>query len=164
MVEERKRRGVLGLKIDSVESMSDDRLEKLEGSRTYLAVDIIFNWIGGLGLILLLAYSIRWWHRDSAGLGFDPKFWFWLKVLLLGLVLISVTWIKDHVPARIDIAPPDYGKWLGKKQSEVGSPEMRLILDAQQRAARIRERGIQVDKLLAENEAIFLRKQKNLNR
>ena len=43
-------------------------------------------------------------------------------------------------------------------------PDMRLILDAQYRATRIRERGMRVDQLLAENEAIFLRKQGKQNR
>jgi hypothetical protein len=146
-------------------SLSDDGLEKLERSRVYLVVDIIFNWIGGVGELLLLAYSIRWWHRYSEGLGFDLRFWFWLKVLLLSIVLISIRWMKDQVLAWMEIAPPNYEKWFRPKQIEVhGDPDIRLIVDAQYRATRIRERGMRVDQLLAENEAIFLRRQGKLNR
>jgi hypothetical protein len=146
------------LKTNYVAIFTENRLEQLERSKAYLVADIIFNWIGGVGELLLLAYAIRWWHRYAEGLGFDPKFSFSMKVLLLSAVLISVKDVKNYLLAWVGIAPPDYEKCFGPKQLDVGSPHMRLILDAQQRAARIRERGIRVHQLLAENEAAFLEK------
>jgi hypothetical protein len=153
----------MGRMVSMSDDMSDDQLERLEHSVPYLVIDTIFNWIGGVGLIILLVYSIRWLHRDSEGLGFDTKFWLWLKVLLSGLILISVSWLKDQLLALAKIAPPSHARAFGKNQLTVGSPEMLLLLAAQQRAARIEDRGTRVDELLAENEAIFLRKQKRLN-
>ena len=143
--------------------LSDDALEKLEHSRAYLVVDFIFGWIDGVGGLLLLAYLIHGWNRDSE-LGPDPTFYFWLKVLLLSIALFSVKWAKDEILAWMGIAPPNDKEWFGPKQIDLAGfdPTMDLILAEQQRATRIRKRGIRVDQLLAENEAIFLRKQRKL--
>lgn len=139
--------------------LSDNALEKLERARTYLVVDIIFNWIGGAGEFLLLVYVIFVWHRSSENLSFGSRFWFWSKVLFLSVILLSVRSIKDEVLAWAGIAPPDYLKWFGPHQEPCGLPGMQVIIDAQQRGTRISHRGIRVDQLLAENEAIFQRKQ-----
>lgn len=138
--------------------LSEEALEKLERSIPYLVADIIFNWVGVIGELFLIAYAVRWWHRSSEGLGFDTKFWFWAKVLVIGIAFLSIRWMKDAMFAWIGAAPPNYASRLGPKQLDVGiEPDMRLILDAQSRAMRIRERGIRVDQLLAENEARFQR-------
>jgi len=144
--------------------LSDDALEKLERSRAYLVVDILFGWIGGIGLFLFFVISIHWWNRYSER-GPDPRFYFWLKVLLWGVVLSSAGCAKDQILAWAGIAPPDHEKWLGPKQIGMAGidPTMDLILHMQYRATRIRKRGIRVDQLLAENEAIFLRKQGKQN-
>src|SRR5713101_5036222 len=138
--------------------LSDDALEKLERSRAYLVVDILFGWIGGIGLFLFFVFSIHWWNRYSER-GPDPRFYFWLKVLLWGVVLSSAGCAKDQILAWAGIAPPEHEKWLGPKQIGMAGidPTMDLILHMQYRATRIRKRGIRVDQLLAENEAIFLR-------
>jgi len=143
--------------------LSDKGLEKLERSRVYLVVDIIFDWIGGVGEFLLLGYVIFVWHPSSENLSFGSRFWFWSKVLLLSVILLSVKSIKDEVLAWAGIAPPDYLKWFGPHQEPAGIPGMQVIIDAQQRGTRIFQRGIRVDQLLAENEAIFQRKQGKQN-
>jgi hypothetical protein len=147
--------------------LSDNTIERLERSKAYLIFDWTSNWIfEGVGGLLLFACSIHWWNRYSER-GPDPRFYFWLKVLLLSIALFSVKWAKDEILAWMGIAPPDQ-KWIdeklfGKQLDMAGiDPTMDLIIQMQYRATRIRQRGIRVDQLLVENEAIFRRKQGKL--
>lgn len=46
--------------------LRDDVLDILERSRAYLIFDRIFNWIGGIGELLLIAYGVRvGWESDG---------------------------------------------------------------------------------------------------
>jgi hypothetical protein len=137
--------------------LRDDILEKLERSRAYLIVDIVFNWIGGIGelLLVLFVFWTTWTH------GPWPHWKQWMELVGLGIVLLCIRGIKDYVLAWAGFAPPDYSRWFGPKQIDVGSSNMRRIRDAQERAARIRERGIRLDEMLEENEAKFERHQRS---
>lgn len=127
----------------------DEVLDRLERSTAYLIFDRIFNWLGGVGELLLIAYGVRvWWESDGA----EVTGFFWLKLLLLGIALLLVKSIKDSILAWAGIAPPDY-----PKSPEPILPVMKGIIDAQYRGDRIQERGIRVDELLEENHAKFLR-------
>lgn len=81
-----------------------------------------------------------------------------MEVCGLGIVLICIKGIKDYVLAWAGIAPPAYPQCFGPKQLDWPGPIMRNIIDAQNRAARIRAFGMRVDELLEENEAIFKRR------
>lgn len=146
--------------------LSDSKLEKLERSKAYSIVDFLLNWIfEGIGGLLLLAYSMHWWglYNEGRGFVFDWRLGFWKKVLLLGIVLILTKTVKDELLAWMGIAPPDE-KWVDEailrkpKQEASILPSMDLIRITQNRGERIRERGIRVDQLLAENEAFFRRR------
>jgi hypothetical protein len=133
--------------------LSEEALEQLECSKAYLVADFVLNWIGAVGELILITYGVHWWRRYSEdGPGFDPQFLFWLKMLLMSVGLLSIRWMKDAMFAWLGASPPNYGDRFGPKQIQVGSPEMRLILEAQSRANRIRERGHRVDQLLAHSE------------
>jgi len=131
--------------------LRDDILEKVERSRIYLIIDIIFNWIGVVGW-LAFALDILWWEWTDSRNGRVG-----LEVFGLGLGLISIRAITNWVLALAGIAPPDYSRWFGPKQEESVLSNMKPILDSQQRAERIRKRGIRVDEMLEENKAKFER-------
>ncbi|HYW65874.1 MAG TPA: hypothetical protein VFB10_04155 [Candidatus Dormibacteraeota bacterium] len=137
--------------------LSDHQLEKVESSKAYLAVDLVFNWIGYIGELLLLLYLINYWRR------LPGTFWFWMKAFLLSVILMFISTIKDEVFAWAGIAPPDHFKWFGPRQEPSRSPGMDVILNAQNRGSRILARGIRVARLLDENEAIFRRRQRSQN-
>jgi hypothetical protein len=84
-----------------------------------------------------------------------------MEVCGLGIVLICIKGTKDYVLAWAGIAPPDYSRWFGPKQLRVVNSAMFDIIEAQQRAERIRRRGIRVDEMLEENEAKFERRQRS---
>jgi hypothetical protein len=71
---------------------------------------------------------------------------------------LSIRFLKDELLSRVGIAPPDYSRWFGPRQVEVVDPGMADIIRAQNRAGRIRERGVLVDELLKENATRFERK------
>jgi hypothetical protein len=133
--------------------LRDDILEKLERSRTYLIADIVFNWIGGIGELLLTLYIVWLLWTDPPRINRR----LWLEVFLLSIGLLSIRRIKNEVLAWAGVAPPDHNRWFGPKQEESVLTEMKPILDAQQRAERIRGRGIRVEEMLEENKAKFER-------
>jgi len=131
----------------------DDILEKLERSRAYLIFDMVFNWIGGIGdILLVVCVSVLYWGNPAR---FTWRFWLGAFLLMIGL--LAIRGIKDQFVAWAGVAPPNYAKWFGAKQIDVASPRMSLIRDAQSRAGRMKDRGIRVDELLEENEARFER-------
>jgi hypothetical protein len=132
--------------------LRDDILEKVEQSRFYLLADIVFEWIGVVGW-LAFVLDILWWEWTDSRNGRVG-----LEVFGLGVGLISIRAITNWVSAWAGIAPPDYGRWFGQKQMPINDPDMKAIQDAQQRAERIRRRGIKVDEMLEENKSKFERR------
>src|ERR1019366_10693630 len=102
--------------------LPDDILEKLERSRTYLIADIVFNWIGNIGDLLLILFVLwtTWTH------GPWPHWKQWMELVGLGIVLLCIKGIKDYVLAWAGIAPPDYSRWFGPKQIDIDSPFMKV--------------------------------------
>jgi hypothetical protein len=136
--------------------LSDKKLDQFEQSKPYMLFDFVFNWTGGIGELLLLVYILwSYWYDDH---NINQKFW--LKVGLLAIALLGIRYVKDAFLSWAGIAPPDYSKWSKPGRSTTILPDMAEIMEAQERANRIRERGVLVEKLLGENAARFERKSK----
>jgi hypothetical protein len=113
-----------------------DWLDRIERSRLYMIFDPMFNWIGGIGTILLIAYGFwAYWASEP-----KPSRVFWLKIGAAGLILISADGPKDLLMARIGLAPPDYSLWFGPRQHAVDEGMM-TIIESQNRGTRITARG-----------------------
>jgi hypothetical protein len=131
--------------------LSDKILDRLERSSLYMVFDLVFEWIGLIGMLCLIG-ATSWVYWSDHAL---PKRLWLLGVLAIGLLMTAE--IKDWLIAWFGIAPPDHSKWFGPKQLPPVVPSMDAIIEAQGRAGRIRARGYFVDELLNENEARFKR-------
>jgi hypothetical protein len=56
--------------------LSDETLDRFEQSKPYMVFDVVFNWIGGIGELLLLGFFLWWyWYDDHKTYPY-----LWLKV------------------------------------------------------------------------------------